>query len=274
MAITTEDELLAGYMSPITFLKSTTTTKAAGIPCAMCLFSSGLPGNFISAAPGLSGATVDGTTSTLGGTLYFANPPAGQSTYLAKASVACGTTTAAINFFDLLWYNSGIVVTTTTAQTINSVTLPSRDMNGATNGIGVTAWLYCQTATTNASTITISYTNSSGVSGRTGTIVLGGWPAAATAGTFLPFSLQNGDVGVQSIQTITLGTSLAAGSVYLMLIREFCYIGFIAASTGMTLDWTQVGFPQLYNGTALSFFVIPTSTSVGILSGQVVYTQG
>jgi hypothetical protein len=35
---------------------------------------------------------------------------------------------------DLLWVNTGLVVTTTTAQAITPVALPARDAAGTTNG--------------------------------------------------------------------------------------------------------------------------------------------
>ena len=38
---------------------------------------------------------------------------------------------------DVLWYNTGLVVTTTTLQAVTTPTLPARDINGSTNGDGV-----------------------------------------------------------------------------------------------------------------------------------------
>jgi hypothetical protein len=275
MAITTEDGVLAGFQPPSTFFKGGITAKAAGTPVAMGFAAAGVPPAFAPASPGLAGATVIGTSNTLGGTFPFINPIAGN-TYLAKVAAAIGTATCALDFFDFLWYNTGIVVTTTTAQTVNSVTLPARDATGTSNGVGVTAWLYCSTATTNSAGIsntTITYTNAAGVTGRTGTMI-SGWPATATAGTFVPFALQIGDTGIQSIQSITLGTSYVSGAVNLVMIRDISYVGFTSVSSGMTLDWAQLGFPQLYNGTALSFWIMPTGTGITTVAGHINFSQG
>ena len=277
MTITTQTGLIAGFRPQIPFYKATSTNKAAGTPHAQGLIVGNYPAAFTPGSPGLSGATVDGTTSTLGGTFPFVNG-GGAETVLAKAVFGVGAGAVGIGFFDLLWYNTGITVTTTTAQTVSSVTLPSRDANGATSGAGVYAWLYCSVATTNASAITnttISYTNSAGTAGQTGTLnFAGGWPATATAGTFLPFSLAAGDVGIQSIQSITLGTSYVTGTINLMLIRDITFLAFFAASSVMTFDWAMTGLPTLYNGTAMSYFAIPTGTSVGAVSGTITYAQG
>ena len=121
---------------------------------------------------------------------------------------------------DVLFVNNGLVVTTTTAQTINSVTLPNRDRNRSNNGVDCLWGLLVTTATTNASpvtTITASYTNNADVASRTATI--GSFPATATVGTFIPFTPQAGDYAIKSIQSITLGTTLTAGAVSLVCMR-------------------------------------------------------
>ena len=274
MAITTEDGIVAGLLPPQMFFKAAATAKQAGTLHAIMLQSSGFPAAFASASPGLNGANVDGTTSTLGGTLAYANP--GANGYLAKVATAIGANMQAAQIADLLWYNSGLVVTTTTAQSITQPTLPARDNSGTTNGAGVIAYLYCSVATTNASAIantTISYTNQAGTSGRTGTLVQS-WPATAVAGTLIPFSLQAGDTGVRSIQSCTLGTSYVTGTVLLMCLREVAFVPFVAASSGGTLDWSQLGFPQLWNGTALTINVLPTGTALGAIIGETNFAQG
>jgi hypothetical protein len=277
MAITSENGILSGILPQIPFYKAATTAKAASISHAAGLISGGYPPAFTSASPGLSGATVIGPTNTLGGTFPFINPSTGN-TYLVRAILNIGPSTQSVGLFDLLWYNSGIVVTTTTAQTVSSVALPARDNAGTTNGAGVYCWLYASVATTNASVITnttISYTNSAGTTGQTATLnMAGGWPATANAGTFLPFSLAAGDLGIQSIQSITLGTSYVAGTINLFLIREIAFVPFVSATSSQILDWANLGFPKLFNGTALSYYVVPSGTGVGAVSGSLTYSQG
>jgi hypothetical protein len=128
--------------------------------------------------------------------------------------------------------NSGLVVTTTTAQAITPVAIPARDTFDTANGDGVLAGFLVTTATTNAGAITnmtISYTNSAGVAGRTGTVT--SFPATAVIGSFIPVNLQAGDKGIQSVQSVTFGTSLAAGAVSLVLYRVVRQVGILAAYT-------------------------------------------
>lgn len=276
MTITTEAGIIAGLRPGIPFTKTIAATIFNGGPIGLGLIGTGYPATFTAATPGLAGANVDGTSSTLGGTFPFVNPSSG-GTDLARVQLLTNAASFYVGIFDLLWYNTGIAVATTTAQTVGSGTQPARDATGTTNGAGVTAWLYNSVATTNVSAVTnttITYTNSAGTGSKTGTIGLAGWPAAAVAGNFVPFTLAVGDSGIRSIQSITLGTSLVTGTVNLMLIRHIASIAVPSASSGWMADWATIGYPPLFNGTALSFYAIQ-STAAGVsISGQLAFAQG
>jgi hypothetical protein len=181
---------------------------------------------------------------------------------------------------DRLWDNSGIAVTTTTAQTINSATWPARDKAGTTNGDGVMVALEVQTATTNAAvntTMTISYTDQGGTAGNTGTVGAAiplAFPATAVAGTFVPFALAAGDTGVRSIQSVTLAVSLGAGAVKLVAYRELARLEITAANIGNAVDAITSGFPRLYDNTVPFLVWVPTATTAVQVHGSVIYTQG
>ena len=174
----------------------------------------GSPGAWLPGTPGLNGRNTNGTLSTDAGCITVGTPSSGAN-YIRDISISASVAGTFI-LADVLWVNSGLVVTTTTAQAITQPTLPARDNLGTTNGYGVGAGLLVTTATTNAAVInniTLQYTNSDGVAGRTGTM---SYPATAVIGTFVPFQLAQGDIGIRSIQSITLGTSLTAGAVSLI----------------------------------------------------------
>ena len=175
---------------------------------------SGAPGAWLPGTPGINGRNTNGTLSADAGCISAGTPSSGVN-YIRDISISASVAGTFI-LADVLWVNSGLVVTTTTAQAITQPTLPARDNLGTTNGHGIGAGLLVTTATTNAAVsnnITLQYTNSNGVAGRTGTM---SYPATAVIGTFVPFQLAQGDVGIRSIQSITLGTSLVAGAVSLI----------------------------------------------------------
>ena len=204
-------------------MKSFTAADAAGYWYAGYK-DAGFPGVWTIGTPGLTGRTTDGTSTTDAGCIYFPDASAGLATYLDRVDLSA-TALQSYYFMDVVWVNTGLVVTTTTAQTINSVAFPARDNNGTSNGEGYMIGLISTAANTNAAVIsnsTVSYTNELGTAGRTATLqaVVGYQiPATPVIGTVVWFQLQAGDAGVRSIQSITLGTSLVTGSLSMIVAR-------------------------------------------------------
>ena len=172
-----------------------------------------------------------------------------------------------------MWVNSGLVVTTTTAQSITQPTLPARDNNGSTSGLGVYAGILVTTATTNGSAITnmtMSYTNSDGTPGRTATIA--SFPATAVIGTFVPFLLAAGDKGIRSIQSITLGTSLVAGAISLICFNPILSNSVLLANTG-SLAYPKKLDLRLYDGHCLIPFWLASNTTATTINGNIYFVN-
>lgn len=277
MAITTVDGIVAGMVPGFPFQKNAFTGEAAGQIANLGVVA-GNPGAWTLSAPGLAGAVV--TTGTIGGAFPFANPATGN-TYLAKLALAVGANIIGFEIYDLLWYNTGIIVTTTTAQTVNSVAFPARCVPATgstpdTLGGRIQIWMHCTTATTNAAAIantTLGYTNQDGTTGRSAGLAYS-WPATAVAGTMVPFGLQGNDTGVRSIQTVTLGTSYGGGAVNLLAVRSIASVYFPTATAGGIFDFADLGLPRLYDSSALYMNVLLSGTAAGITVGHAKYTQG
>ena len=200
------------------FLKTGTASDA--VAYSYCyLKDAGLPGAITVGTPGINGRAV----SNEAGTITLPTPTG--SNYLTRF-VLSASVAHLFELYDLLWINTGIVVTTTGAQAIVTPTLPARDNNDSTNGEGCMIGLLVTTVTTNAGAIsnaTVTYTNSDGVASRTATLTaVGGLniPASAVVGTIVWFQLAAGDKGVRSIESISLGTSLVTGAVSLVIARK------------------------------------------------------
>ena len=268
MAITTLDGALAGFKPPHTFAKTPTGTLVAGRPVSL-FYLTGMPGAATAPAPGMGGEAL----TSYAGQIPFSNPAGSELTYLARLQ-AMATIGGVLVLADRLWHNSGISVTTTTAQTINSVAWPARDINGSTEGVGVYIGLEVRTATgAGAATPSISYTNSANAGSKTGSMLVT-YSASSAAGTFHPFTLDAGDVGVRSIQSVTLGVSMTSGAVHLVAYREIARLEFAAAQTSNAIDLVTGGFPQLFNNSVPFLFFIPNNTTSTAVSGQLIYSQG
>lgn len=266
MAITTLDGVIAGMRPPEDFLKVGGTMEAAGVHHSF-FYTAGRPGAAAAPSPGLAGAAL----TTYAGQIPFTNPGAGNS-YLARFE-GFGTTQGGLFLFDRLWHNSGFTITTTTGQTVNSVAWPARDMNGSTNGDGVLVGIEASAAIGGGAVTntTLTYTNQAGTGSRTGTI---SWPATAAAGTFVPFSLQAGDTGIRSVQTLTLGTTYTSGTIHLVAYRTLARAVVPAANVGFVQDAVGTGFVRLYDNTVPFLVYLATGTGATTVLGAVTVTQG
>lgn len=269
MAIDTADKLAAAISgASYPWGKTNITAEAAAVWHSYWLVA-GPTGAGVAPSIGLNGQVVTNSTS---GVIPFTNAQVGNEARLLGFSANGVTTQQVFELYDRLWQNSGIAVATLTAQAITPVALPSRDVKGLTDGVGVQAWLEVYTATTNAGAITnttISYTNQAGTAGRTGT--LPSFPATAVVGTTVRFNLQAGDTGVRSIQSVTLGTSYGGGAIGLVLVRP---LAFAYPPVQPHLGYKDGTAPRLYDGTAFAVKALATATSIVAVNGLVQYGEG
>lgn len=267
MTITTLDGAIAGMKPPEQVLKVGATMEAAGVHHSL-FYTSGRPGAATAPSPGIGGAAL---TSYSG---QIPVPAASGNTHLARLTAAASVVGRLI-LCDRLWHNSGVAVTTTTAQTVTSATWPARDLDGSTNGRGVMVGIEVSTATTNAGAITnttLSYTDQDGNAGATATMA--SFPATAVAGTFVPFQLAAGDSGIRSIQSVTLGTSYGGGAIHLVAYRVIAAVSVTAANVGTEYDLVQLGMPRLYDNSVPFLLWLPSATTAVTVQSEVVYTQG
>lgn len=269
MPITTLDQAAAGAKPPGFFAKSSTVALVAGRPYNPW-YLVGVPSAASVPAPGLTGAAL---TSYAG---QQPIPAASANTHLHRMSGVSAQQGGVLLLCDRLWHNSGIVVTTATNQTINSVAWPARDANGATAGEQVFIGLEVTNTTgAGAAAPTLFYTNQLGTTGRQSGL-LDGYAASSATGMFFRFGLNNGtnDTGVQSIQSITLGTSMTSGSISLVAYRVLAALELLGPSIPNGVDFLTSGGPRCYDTTVPFLLYIPQNTSVTQLTGIIQFTQG
>jgi hypothetical protein len=279
MAVTNISEWLDGKQKGMSFQKRITqSNEADGVYNSMWL-STGWPGAGSAPSSGLSGAALSAGATGCGvaGQLPFPALADGDSCYFNRGVVTTNVGSHVI-FADRLWSNSGLVPTTVGAQTVTSAAFPARDLNGSSNGVGVEVGIEVFAATTNVgavTTITMSYTNSDGTAGRTATIP--SFPATCQPVALIPFTLQSGDQGVRSIQTVTLGTTLGGGTICLLAYRPFARASTNAASGGGAAEVTPIrgGMTQLYANTVPFIYYLPSAAGSGTtFTGKLNYVHG
>lgn len=267
MAITTVAGAVSGMQYTVEFVKVATGTMVAGRPFST-FYLGGRPPAATAPTPGLSGAALTSYTNSL----LFTNPTSGN-TYVGRlqASAPQGGT---LLLCDRLWHNSGFTITSTSAQTVNSVAWPARDMNGSTNGEGVYIGVEVSVATsTGTPTLTMSYTNSAGTAGQTGTNIVA-TVATSAIGTFYPLGLAAGDTGVRSVQTFTLSATWTSGTIHLVAYRVLARVEITTANIPNAVDALTSGFARVYDNTVPFLIFIPQTTTRSNIAGHVIWTQG
>ena len=268
MAITTLDGVIAGCEPPQFFFKTLSPSLTAGRPYTP-FYAAGIPGAAVAPTPGLSGVAV----TTYPGQIPFTNPVSGTS-YLARFVGLSSGQNGQLILVDRLWHNSGINITSTGSQTVNSATFPARDENGTTNGAGVLLGVEVSAQTGSGTpSITVTYTNSAGAGSKTGTNIIG-TGANSPVGTFYPIGLAAGDVGVQSVQSFALGTTWTSGTIHLVAYRVLSVIQLGASGISTAVDVVTGGMPVMYNNTVPFVIFVPSTTSSTSLQGSMTVTQG
>lgn len=285
--MTTLSQLITGTTIGYGYYKAGATSEAAAIPVTTWYLTGYPPTGFIFTSS-INGETLTGTSlSNITGMFLCPNPNDSNATktYLTRWEIAASPAVAEFVLADRLWQNSAISVTTTTEQSITTPLWPERCPsatggyeNWNASGHNVMVAMEVRVATTQTAILTgvnvggikFRYTNSDGVSERIGSIPLA--PATLTANTFLPFQLASGDKGVQSIQGLTIGTSLVAGVVHLVAYREIAKVGCPFNSQLQTLDALALGRPELPNGTVPFMYFIPSTTTAQNIYGRLEFS--
>lgn len=268
MAITTSDGLVAGLANgkKVTFFIPSGTSVVGGWTLLNKLTSSF--GSLANPAAFGSGGTTYNKTAGVSGYPFWQT--GASNAYLAKMA-ATFATLGSVNVYDVVWACSGFNSTLLTAQIVAGFSgLPTR----ATGGVGLEIWYVSNTITgATASNITVSYTNQAAVAGRT--TVATANIASAPVGRMQPLPLQAGDSGVQSIQSLTFSASTGtAGDIGLMLLERVATISAPIVNVSNILDFTQLGLPEITDSACLMFVHQATTTSTGIILGDMAIAQG
>lgn len=275
MAITTLDGVIAGMQAPQPFMKVGVTMAAVAAQRAYTpWYATGNPGASVAPTIGINGEAVTYSLNTpanvTGGKLIRNNPVSGNA-HLARLA-ANATSAGTLWLIDRLWQNSGLVVTSTTAQAITPATLPARDNAGSTNGAGVMAAIEWSAAGgAGTPTVTLTYTDQDGDTGATGTFT---GVASPPAGTFEIFKLAAGDTGIRAPTSFIQSATRTSGTMHLVLFRVIAQIEVTAANIGNAIDALTSGLPRIYDNSVLQFVWFPTATTATTITGQYIETQG
>ncbi|QQP93555.1 hypothetical protein IGS68_33585 (plasmid) [Skermanella sp. TT6] len=257
MPITTMDDFIAGLTgSPqeIPIYYGSSTTAVGGYANLNNTFGGNLYNQSLTPSTPLI------PTDATRGYPPLTAPAAGQSLYLARWGFASSVIQSCA-LYDRVYQVGGFSGTSTATQNIaQTATLPAT--RAPDSGLGLEIWLESYDATgATASNVTVTYTNSDGITGRTATAAM---IANFPIGRMLRIPLQDGDSGVASVQSVRLSASTgAAGNFGLALLRRKAVVHISSANTGIVQDFVALGMPVIDPDAALQFVQLSGSTGTG-----------
>lgn len=269
MAITTLDGVVAGMQIPKPLTKIGIATAAVGAMRGYTpWYVAGNPGAATASSDGVNGAAVTG--NSVAGQIPRTNPSSANA-YLARFAVNASTA-GTMWLIDRLWQNSGLTVTSTTAQAITPASLPSRSGDGTSNGAQVMAAIeWSATGGAGTPTVTLTYTDQDGNTGATGTFT---GVASPPVGTFEIFTLAAGDTGIRAPTSFIQSATRTSGTMHLVLFRVLAMLEVSSANIGNAIDALTGGMPRLYDGTVPQLLWFPSATTATNFTGTYIETHG
>ncbi len=249
MAITTADGWFAAAKQRIIFQKSSVASTA--LQPFSTLAAAGNPGAG-SLAIGNTTTGVVPTQATAGFPTVRAFGGANNG-YLASA-IYRGSVAGGATLYDRLWHAGSVsLLTLATTPFASQPAITQRLPGGNDFGNMEILLEIAATVSATATTVTVTYTNEAGVTGRVTN-------AASVSGFILnrlvPMTLQAGDKGVQKIDNVIVGGVVATtGTFNVILARNLASFDIRVANAIDAQGWDLIGSPQVFADSA--FFLAP-----------------
>jgi hypothetical protein len=191
------------------------------------------------------------------GALTFTNAAGGQKTYLGRLS-ATSSVVCTIELYDRVWHAGSFSCAALTTFTLTGQPALTR----FTTGEDVEIWLEINTAmAASATTVTVTYTNSQGVAGRTSGV---NTLTSFITGRMVPCALQAGDTGVQKIESVIVGGVTNTGTFNVVLVKALAEVMVTVASGGAVVDPLGLGLPEIPADACLALMAVSNTTNSGV----------
>lgn len=262
MALDTMDKLVAmlaaGQADPI--YKASIANQAAGQIVSLWRATGmptqgAIPGAFATCDNALAGGLALPTLGALKG-------------YVGRIAFI-GATANTWLLYDRLAHMGGLSGTVTTAQTAN-VDLVTASGNGrcASDGSDVEWFLEVYTDMGSTSvTATVNYNDQNGNAVNAAAITLGATPRASRLYQIIP----NAGTSIKKVNSVTLSaTTGTAGSFGVTACSRQCGIGQPIANVSPPGDFAAIGAPEFKQTSCLQICALCTTTSTGILMGEII----
>lgn len=215
---------------------------------------------------GVAPTTVAIPTNATDGSLLQVDASGGLSLYLTSAYFSAAAIIGGFVVYDRLLHIGSLSGTVTTAQTVGGTI--TRNTGG--DGNFIFAEIYGQIGAT-ARTITASYTNQAGTSGRTTQAMAFGGTNDRAPDSAIILPLQSGDTGVQSVQSCTISaTTGTAGNFGITIGRKLMTAPGSRALCGLDMMFVNDGPQVIDPGACVSILSAGSSSfQASMIWGQI-----
>jgi hypothetical protein len=213
------------------------------------------------------------STDTNGSWNYGMTVATGQTAYIAGLQIV-GSVTHALFVCDRIVHNGGLTHNTTALNTFNAFTLPNDrglDLTGYTD-IHWFLEIYTDIGIT-ANTCTITY-DSPTSSTQTVALSLGGASPLGRAGRMYEIPPNVGHPIVDIKNTRMTTASAVAGSYGIVALKEHGMFPLGTINVGVSYDFAQAGLHAIPTTASIFMYVVSSSTTSGVISGQLRVVKG
>lgn len=190
------------------------------------------------------------------GAMPFPGMGGADPIYLAQMNIHAGSGVI-VYLYDIL-YGAGPIATSV-AQTTTFTDQPTTWQERVYGDFKDVEMFYLQIVAQGsyATTVTASYVNENGVSGRVATQPIS--LTSSSVARMYQFCLDTGDCGVQQVDSITVaGTLSVTGTCGVLLLRKICQMQFPGLSlVGIPLDPMTTNLPKIHPNSCLCPFARP-----------------
>jgi hypothetical protein len=255
MAITTLDQFIGAPSQRITINKTASVTATA-LASTQVLQAAGSPGAGVLAGTNTANGVVpDDTTAGFPSINAFQG---GATGYIGGIHFG-STVPCRINLFDCLFKAGAYAFNAN--QTLSAQPSYSTRVPNGTDFTNTEIWIEAVTAFTGNLSVAVTYTNQSGVTGKTTGVVATGVAPIVGRMIQLPFAV--GDTGVQKIESV-IATVSTVGTFNVLVLRRLWSGRVVIANAGDSHDFLKTGMPPIADNSALMPVITPDGTATGL----------
>lgn len=250
MPLANLDDVIAATKSAGRILKNTSVPTVAALNTSSYWAAAGTPAaGTLAIGNSAAGTVLDNTTT---GAMGLPTIGAGQFGYIFGGSVL-STVTGTLYLYDRIW-GCGNATPVNGAYTNPAQTL---DVYRPSTGEGVELWAEVTTVfSATAHTLTATYVNQAGTTGRTATVTI---PASAPVARMFQFTLQAGDFGVRRVTALS-GSSAPTGAFNILAMRQVLATG-PATGVALPISAANGGLTPIHPSSCLFPVFLASSTS-------------